>query len=221
MTKPRADLGDKAREVHTLLGKRHPDAHIELNFNSPLELMVATILSAQCTDARVNEVTKTLFKKFTTPTDYINRPITELEDVIRSTGFFRQKAKSIRGAMEMLKAEHGGNVPRTMDELTKLPGVGRKTANVILGNAFDIPGLPVDTHVIRLSNRIGLTKNSDPVKIESDLTALLPPKSWCQFSHNLIIHGRRVCKARKPQCEECPLTGICDYYRKVVHPALN
>lgn len=205
----------KTALVHKRLTEKHPDAAIELNFSNALELMVATILSAQCTDVRVNEVTKTLFKRYKRPEDYLKGKPEELEEIIRSTGFFRQKAKSIRGAMEKLLAEHKGKVPKTMEELVKLPGVGRKTANVILGNAFDLPGLPVDTHVIRLTNRIGLTKEKDPVKIEADICAQLPPSEWCQFSHNLIIHGRRICKARKPECEQCPLTDVCLYYRDV------
>lgn len=196
-----------------MLKRAYPDASCELNFSSPVELLVATILSAQCTDVRVNIVTKTLFKKFRRPEDYVSKKSSELENIIRSTGFFRQKAKSIRGAMERIVSVHKGKVPNRMEELVALPGVGRKTANVILGNAFDLPGLPVDTHVIRISNRLGLTKNSDPVKIERDLTALLAPKNWCHFSHVLIFHGRRTCKARNPACDKCVITAYCNYYR--------
>lgn len=210
-----ADLAKKAQLIHARLTKLHPDATCELNYSNPLELLIATILSAQCTDVRVNIVTKTLFAEFKKPEDYVKRPVTDLEEIIRSTGFYRQKAKSIRGAMEKIVKEHGGKVPKTMAELTKLPGVGRKTANVVLGNAFSLPGLPVDTHVIRLCNRLGLTKHTDAVKIEAELNALLPPKDWCLFSHNLIFHGRRICKARKPDCEKCPLTELCLYYKKL------
>ena len=208
----KTDLNAKANRIYKELSKQHPDATIELVFGSPLELAVATILSAQCTDVRVNLVTPVLFKKFKRPEDYVSRPVSEIEEVIRSTGFFRQKAKNIRRMMELLIENHDGTVPRTMDELVKLPGIGRKTANVILGNAYDTPGLPVDTHVRRVSNRIGLTENSDPVKIEIDLTKLLPARNWTQFSHLLIFHGRRICKARKPNCRDCRIKESCDYY---------
>ncbi|MFN8390042.1 MAG: endonuclease III [Bdellovibrionota bacterium] len=207
-------LAKKAGTIYKRLAKLHPDAACELNFKTPLQLLVATILSAQCTDVRVNEVTKTLFREFKRPEDYVRKPAEELEKIIQSTGFFRQKAKSIRGAMQKIISEHGGQVPSSMEELVKLPGVGRKTANVVLGNAFDLPGLPVDTHVTRLSNRLGLTKQLDPVKIEADLNKQLPPKQWCMFSHYLIIHGRRICKARKPLCPQCPLTDICLYFKE-------
>src|SRR5690606_7743903 len=154
-------------------------------------------------DIRVNQVTAVLFKKFKKPEDYAKKSQAELEEIIRPTGFFRQKAKSIRGAVKIILEKHQGEVPQTMEELTKLPGVGRKTANVILGNAFGIPGMPVDTHVTRIANRLGLTKESDAVKIETDLTKLIAKKDWTQFSHTLIFHGRRICKARSPQCEKC------------------
>lgn len=204
-------LSKKALSIKKKLDKLYPDVKCELNFNSALELLIATILSAQCTDVRVNEVTKVLFKKYKKPTDYLERPQKELEEIIRSTGFFRQKAKSIIGAMKVIEEEHGGKVPSKMEQLVKLPGVGRKTANVVLGNAFNLPGLPVDTHVTRLSNRLGLTKNQDAVKIETDLCELLPPKDWCNFSHLLIFHGRRVCKARNPNCAECKIIKLCDF----------
>lgn len=204
----------KARTVYRLLKKRHSDAHCELNFKTPLDLLVATVLSAQCTDKRVNEVTKELFKHCRSAKDYVALPQAKLESIIRSTGFFRQKAKSIKGAAQALTERHGGKVPQTMEELTKLPGVGRKTANVILGNAFGIPGMPVDTHVIRLSNRIGLAEGEDAVKIEAALTALIPKKEWTHFSHVMIFHGRRVCGARKPDCEKCPVNELCNYYLK-------
>jgi endonuclease-3 len=206
------ELKTKAREVYKRLRKLHPDAHIELDFTNPLELLVATVLSAQCTDVRVNLVTNALFKKYRRPADYLRVPVVELQIDIVSTGFFRNKAKAIRGQMQALLERHGGEVPQTMEELVALPGVGRKTANVILGNAFGVPGIPVDTHVQRVSQRIGLTKNDDPVKIEFDLMALFPKKDWTLLGHTLIFHGRRVCVARKPACEKCPLTGLCDYY---------
>ena len=208
-------LRERAGIVYQRLTKTYPDATIALVFSSPLELLIATILSAQCTDVRVNEVTKVLFKAFRTPDDYVKRTLGELEKIIRPTGFFRQKAKNIQGAVRRIIEFHAGKVPATMDELTALPGVGRKTANVVLGNAFDLPGLPVDPHVRRVSNRIGLTKNQDPVKIEADLMELLPPKKWCMLSHYLIIHGRQVCKARRPLCERCVLTDVCEYYVKL------
>ena len=208
-TEKQKSLQTHAAAVFRLLRRAHPEAKIELDFTTPLELLVATVLSAQCTDVRVNEVTKTLFKKYRKAEDYLQRPQSELENDIRSTGFFRQKANSIRGAMKTIAEQHRGRVPDSMEQLTKLPGVGRKTANVVLGNAFGIPGLPVDTHVTRVANRLGLTKNADPVKIESDLCALIPQKDWTLFSHLMIFHGRRVCKARKPRCESCLAAKIC------------
>jgi endonuclease-3 len=207
-----ATPSEKAREIFRLLKKQHPDAHIELRFSHPLELLVATVLSAQCTDVRVNIVTEQLFKKYRRPADYLAVPVAELEDDIRSTGFFRNKAKAIRGQMEAILARHGGEVPRTIEDLVQLPGVGRKTANVILGNAFGVPGVVVDTHVRRVSQRIGLTKNDDPEKIEADLMALYPPKDWTLLSHVFIFHGRRICAARKPACDRCPITKWCDYF---------
>jgi len=207
------DLKKKAQAAYRELKKLNADAHIELIFSNPLELLVATILSAQCTDVRVNAVTKDLFKKYRKPQDYLVVPVEELEDDIRSTGFFRNKAKSIRGAMRAIIDNHNGKLPENLDALVKLPGVGRKTANVILGNAFDTPGLVVDTHVSRITQRIGLTTNTDAVKIEFDLMELIPKKEWTMFSHVIIFHGRRICKARKPQCDECPITKWCDFYQ--------
>lgn len=205
-------------EVYERLHALHPDAHIELNFETPLDLLVATILSAQCTDARVNIVTAELFRRVRTVDDYLALPAGELERIIQSTGFFRQKAKSILGAAQRIRDEHGGRVPDEMELLVKLPGVGRKTANVVLGNAFHKPGMPVDTHVIRLSNRIGLTKQTDPVKIELELTAQLSAEHWTNFSHTMIFHGRRICAARKPACEKCTITDLCKYYRSINRP---
>jgi endonuclease III len=188
----------------------YPDARTELDWTDPLELLVATILSAQTTDVRVNEVTKTLFARYRTAADYAEADAAELEDAIRPTGFFRNKAKSVQGMARVLVADHGGEVPRTMAELVALPGVGRKTANVVLGNAFGIDeGIVVDTHVRRLSNRLGLSTEHDPERIEGDLIAVVPKEDWTVFSHLLILHGRRVCKARKPDCPNCTLNDVC------------
>lgn len=199
----------RAAEIIEVLRREYPDARTSLNFTNALELLVATILSAQCTDARVNEVTADLFRKYRTARDYAAADPAELEAYIRPTGFFRHKAKSIIGACRVLVERFGGQVPRTMEELTGLPGVGRKTANVVLGNAFGIPGLPVDTHVGRVAARLGLTAHKDPVKIERDLMEIVPREHWTNFSHQLICHGRAVCRARKPRCGECPLRPLC------------
>lgn len=180
-----------------------------LKYMSPFQLLVATILSAQCTDQRVNQVTKTLFKKYKSPNDYIKAPIGELEDDIRPTGFFKNKTKAIKGCAQGILDLYGGKVPSTMEEMIKLPGVGRKTANVVLGAAFDIPGVVVDTHVKRLALRLGLTKNQDPDKIEKDLEELLPKDRWRRFSDILIYHGREICKARKAAHERCPVFKWC------------
>ena len=192
------------------LPRIYPTAHCELDFSNPLELLVATILSAQCTDVRVNMVTPALFMRCLTAADYASIPQEELEEIIRSTGFYRNKAKSIRGMGEALVERHGGTVPQTMKELSALPGAGRKTANVVLGNAFGInEGVVVDTHVGRLSLRLGLTSFKDPVKVERDLMKLFPEKEWTNLSHWLIWHGRRRCKARNPDCKECELRKMC------------
>lgn len=188
----------------------YPGAHCELTFHNPLELLVATILSAQCTDKRVNLVTPTLFAKYRSARDYANASPATLEKLIRSTGFFRNKTKSIRAAAAAIVAEHGGAVPDTMEELHKLPGVGRKTANVVLGNAFaKEEGIVVDTHVVRLSNRLGLTRQTNPEKIEQDLMKLVPRQHWTTWSHWLIWHGRRRCFARRPDCHHCEILGLC------------
>jgi endonuclease-3 len=210
-----AEAKKKASIVYRRLKKAYPDAKIELKFSSSLELLVATILSAQCTDSRVNEVTSRLFKKYKKPQDYLKRPVTELEEDIRSTGFFHQKAKSLTGVMQALVEHHKGKVPADMDVLTGLPGIGRKTANVVLGNAFDIPGIVVDTHVGRVSRRIGLTSNKNPDKIEADLNGLFPMKEWVKLSHIFIFHGRYTCKAKKPLCHACAVPDLCDYYDEV------
>ena len=197
-------------KVIAALRKTYPDAHCELNFATPLELLVATVLSAQCTDKRVNMVTPALFARFKTAADYAAAPLAELERMIQSTGFFRNKAKAIQSACRDIAGKHAGRVPDTMEALTALHGVGRKTANVILGNAFGkSEGVVVDTHVIRLSQRIGLTKQKTPEKIESDLMKLVPRAQWTMFSHWLIWHGRRRCYARGPECEQCELAKIC------------
>ncbi len=190
--------------------KIYPNAHCELDFRNPLQLLVATILSAQSTDKRVNMVTPALFKKYRTAKDYADAPQAELETAIKSTGFYRNKAKSIRGAMGAIVEKHGGKVPDTMEELCALPGVGRKTANVVLGNAFHKnEGIVADTHVIRLSQRLGLTKHKDPVKIEENLMKLVPCEDWTDWSHWLIWHGRRRCYARKPDCSNCEVFQLC------------
>jgi endonuclease-3 len=210
---PRESLEAKAartRQIIAGLQTAYPDAHCELNFSNPLELLVATILSAQCTDKRVNIVTAELFKKYKTAADYTNAPLRELEEMVKTTGFFRNKAKNIQACCRALVEKHGGNVPRTMEELHALDGVGRKTANVVLGNAFDINvGIVVDTHVTRLANRLGLTKQTDAVKIEQELVKLVPQEQWTLFSHWLIWHGRRRCDARKPICASCEIAPLC------------
>lgn len=192
------------------LKKAYPDAHCELNYSNPLELLVATILSAQCTDKRVNLVTAELFKKYRSAADFANASLPELEAAVKTTGFFRNKAKSIRTAASAIVEMHDGQVPRTMKELTHLGGVGRKTANVVLGNAFNLnSGVVVDTHVARLSQRLGLTRERDPEKIEQKLMQLVPQKEWTLFSHLLIWHGRRRCYARNPECLHCEIKALC------------
>lgn len=192
------------------LERAYPEAHCALDHRSPLELLVATVLSAQCTDVRVNLVTPELFARYPSARDYANARLPELEDSIRSTGFFRNKAKSLQGLGAALVARHGGEVPDRMEALTALPGVGRKTANVVLGNAFGRnDGVVVDTHVGRLSKRLGLTREVDPVKVERDLMLLVPRAKWTLWSHLLIAHGRAICRAPTPRCAECPLAELC------------
>jgi endonuclease III len=201
---------NQARKVAELLQKEYPAAECALVHDSAFELLIATILSAQCTDERVNIVTKDLFSKYSTPAALAAVPMKQLEKLIQSTGFFRNKAKNIHACCEKLVAEHGGEVPRSLEALVQLPGVGRKTANVVLGTAFGIAsGVVVDTHVTRLSQRLGLTQHEDAVKIERDLIEQLPSDAWIEFSHRLIWHGRRICKARKPLCGSCVLERIC------------
>jgi endonuclease III len=198
-----------ARRVFRALTRLYPDARCALEHRSPLELLIATILSAQCTDARVNQVTPALFDRFPDAKAYATATVRELERSIQSTGFYRAKAKNIRACCRRLVERHGGEVPATLAELVALPGVGRKTANVVLGDAFGVPGITVDTHVGRLSRRLGLTTYTDPAKVEQDLMALLPAKDWVMFNHRTITHGRRVCHARKPDCEHCALSKLC------------
>jgi endonuclease-3 len=199
-----------APEVTARLKAEYPDASTELDWSNPLELLVATILSAQTTDVQVNKVTEILFAKYRTAEDYADSTPGDLEEDIRPTGFYRNKARSLRGMASVLVEEHGGEVPRTMSELVALPGVGRKTANVVLGNAFGTnEGIVVDTHVRRVSGRLGFTESSDPAKIEQELMRLVEEGDWTIFSHLLILHGRRTCKARRPDCPNCTLNDIC------------
>lgn len=199
----------RARKVNGVLTELYPDAHCELNFSNPLELLVATILSAQCTDKRVNMVTPVLFGKYKTAADYAAADRAEVESIIASTGFFRAKTNSILGMAQALCERFGGEVPARLKDLVTLPGVGRKTANVVLGNAFGVPGLTVDTHMLRLTKRLGWTTSDDPVKVEQEVAQLIPRKEWTLLSHRIIWHGRRVCHARKPACGACALAPMC------------
>jgi endonuclease-3 len=205
----------RVREIIKALSKEIPDSKIALKFSNPFELLIATILSAQCTDVKVNQVTADLFKKYRSVKDYAEAHMAELEEDIRPTGFYRNKAKSIQKCCQQLLARFGGKVPKSLEEMVTLPGVGRKTANVILGNAFGMPGIVVDTHVQRVSQRIGLTKNTDPVKIEFDLMEIVPKEEWTHFSNLLVWHGRRTCMARRPLCEQCPIRKWSDYGSKI------
>ncbi|WP_433436639.1 endonuclease III [Nonomuraea sp. CA-141351] len=202
----------RARKMNRILAETYPEAHCELDFGNPLELLVATILSAQCTDKRVNMVTPILFAKYPTVTDYAAADPSEMEEIIRSTGFFRAKTNSIIGMARTVCERYGGEVPGKLKDLVTLPGVGRKTANVVLGNAFDVPGLTVDTHFQRLVRRFGWTEETDPVKIEHAVGELLPRREWTIFSHRVIWHGRRMCHARRPACGVCPLAALCPSY---------
>ena len=198
-----------ARSIYRILTKEYPDARCELDFNSPLELLIATVLSAQCTDVRVNAVTPVLFKRFPTLETLAAAKLSEIEEIIYSTGFFRSKAKNIKELANKILNDFGGEVPNDLAQLVTLPGVGRKTANVVLGNAFGIPGLTVDTHFGRLSRRFGWSTATDPVKVENDVAKLIPEKEWTLLSHKLIWHGRRICHSRKPECGICPLAKLC------------
>jgi endonuclease-3 len=204
-----ASVVERAGQIVQALNKLYPVVRSALEYQDPLQLVIATILSAQCTDARVNMVTPALFAKYPDAASFAKAKPAELRRMIYSTGFYRNKAKNIIACCKQIVDRHGGEVPRTMKELTALPGIGRKTANVILGNAFDIPGIPVDTHVARLSRRMRLTRHRDPKKIERDLMDLIPPEEWTDFGHRMIWHGRRICHARRPRCEECPLNAFC------------
>ena len=199
----------RVKKIWPILKKTYPQAKIALHFSNPVELLIATILSAQCTDVRVNIVTKELFKKYRSAGDWAKADVRQIENDIKSTGFYRNKAKNIKGACGVILEKFKGSVPETMEGLTSLPGVGRKTANVVLGNAFGKHGIACDTHVIRLSRRIGLSENRDPVKLEFDLADIVPEKNWTMFSHLLIFHGRNICKARKPDCVNCPINSHC------------
>ena len=210
MSMPRPDLKARAAEVNQRLKQAYPDAKIELDFNNAFELLIATILAAQSTDARVNIVTKSLFRKYPDAHAFASADQVEMEVAVKQTGFFRNKAKAVINCSKALVERHGGEVPRTMEELVELPGVGRKTANVILGNAFRIEaGVIVDTHVTRLSGRLGFTKHADPVGIEQDLMKIVPRPEWTAFANRLILHGRRICIARKPDCPNCVVNDIC------------
>ena len=202
-------IHERAKKILSILKKTYPDAACALHHKNPIELLVATILSAQCTDTRVNKVTPHLFKKYKKASDYAAADPHELEQEIRSTGFYRQKARMIRSAGRTMVEKFDGQVPKTMEELTTLSGVGRKTANVILGNIFGIPGVVVDTHVRRLSYHMGFTTKEDPNKIEQELMKLYPRKDWVQLSHCLIFHGRRICTALRPDCPNCPVNSLC------------
>jgi endonuclease-3 len=202
-------LRTRAGRITRKLAQLYPDAHCALNYTNPLQLLIATILSAQCTDERVNRVTPALFARYPDAHAFATADQGELEKMIQSTGFFRNKAKSIQACCRQLVEQHDGEVPATMEELVTLSGVGRKTANVLLGNVFGVPGIVVDTHVGRLSQRMGLSEQADPEKIERDLMELIPHKQWTMFSHRMIFHGRQVCHARKPNCEQCQLAALC------------
>ena len=203
------ELQKRGRAIDRRLKKAYPDARCSLNHEDALQLLIATILSAQCTDERVNQVTPGLFKKYPDAAAFSRAKISSLENAVRSTGFFRNKAKSIQACCAALVEKHDGVPPDSLEALTKLAGVGRKTANVVLGNAYDVPGMVVDTHVKRLSNLMGLTKQSNPDKIERDLQPLIPERDWTGFGHRMIAHGRAICVARRPDCEACPVSDLC------------
>ena len=208
------NLKERAAKIDAILKKRYPNPKTSLDYTTPLELLVATILSAQCTDERVNMVTKSLFKKYRSAKDYANAELAGLEEDIRSTGFYKNKAKSLKACCDGIVKKHGGEVPSTLEELTALAGVGRKTANVVLGNVFDVPGIVVDTHVGRVAQRLGLAKEKTPEKIELELMDAVPKKDWTSFSLRTILFGREVCQAKKPKCGECPLNSLCPWEGK-------
>jgi len=206
------NIKTRSDKIRKILRATFPNVKPQLKYRNPFELLVATMLSAQCTDKQVNSVTKKLFNKLKTPYDFASASNKTIEELIRPTGFFRNKAKNIKNSSRILIEKYKGNVPDSLDELIKLPGIGRKTANVVLGAAFGIPGIAVDTHVARISKRLGLTEKSDPVKIEFDLMKIIPRKNWSDFSLQVIYFGRAVCRARKPSCEVCPLNDKCQYF---------
>lgn len=208
-------LKAKAKNISEILFTIYPEATCSLDYEEPLELLIATILAAQCTDERVNIVTRDLYKKYTSVYDYANANPEKLENDIRSTGFYRNKAKNIIGCCKKLIKNFGGKVPDNMEDLLSLPGVGRKTANVVLGNIYGIPGVIVDTHCKRLSKRIGLTEEEDPEKVESDLMKILPEEDWTAFSNSLVYHGRAICNSRKPNCAKCPIANYCDFFNNI------
>lgn len=211
-------LEDKARagKIRKRLRLTYPEVTTQLHYRTSFELLVATILSAQCTDKQVNGVTRDLFKKFNTPKDFAKIPLESLEQLVRPTGFFRNKAKNIKACAQALVEKYHGKVPETLEELVLLPGVGRKTANLVLGAAFGIPGIVVDTHVARISKRLGFTESKDPVKIERDLMKIIPKKTWSDFSLHLVYFGREFCTARKPRCKTCPLIKLCPWPDKIL-----
>ena len=212
------DVAARAVKINETLARVYPDAKCSLNFRNPYQLLVATILSAQCTDERVNMVTPALFKKYPDPKSLAAAFQEELEEDVRTTGFFRNKAKSLRGMAQGVVEKYKGKIPGTMEELRELPGVGRKTANVVLGNCFGVPGITVDTHVQRVTRRLGLTKSEDPDQIEQDLNKVVPQPEWTHFSHRIILHGRAICQARRPLCEKCPVAEYCAYFAKFRSP---
>lgn len=220
MTKKTLRIKDKTRvaKILKILKATYPEVKIQLRHANPFQLLVATILSAQCTDKQVNGVTKELFKKLRTPHDFASASNETIEELIRPTGYFRNKSKNIKNCSKSLLEKYDGQVPRTLDELVKLPGVGRKTANVVLGSVFKIPGIVVDTHVARISKRLGLTKSNNPVKIEYDLMEIIPRENWNLFSLQLIYFGRAICKARNPLCPTCPLYDLCEFPDKTSKP---
>jgi len=209
MTAKLAKKKERAQAIYRILTKRYPNVRCELDFKNPLQLLIATVLSAQCTDKRVNAVTPALFKRYKKVGDFAGADLRELQGIIKSTGFYRAKAKNIKGLATKILSEFNGKVPDKLEELIKLPGVGRKTANVVLGHAFDTPGITVDTHFGRLSRRFGWTKETDPVKVEFEVMELIPRKEWTNLSQRMIWHGRRICHARKPACGACPLAELC------------
>ncbi len=212
MGKAFTDNTDRVLKIKEIFDKVYGEADCSLEYKDPLQLVIATQLAAQCTDARVNIVTKDLFQKYKDVYDFANANELELQQDIKSTGFYRNKAKNIINCCKMLIDEYATEVPNTLEDLLKLPGVGRKTANLVLGDIFGIPGLVIDTHAKRITHRIGLTKNTDPTKVEFDLMEIVPKDYWSKFCHQLVYHGRAICNARKPKCDECPIAHLCDYF---------